>query len=116
MMNYDNPKPDLAVEEDGEGVYVRVDERHYSNANKAPVRIPNGLLQKIIMLFKERGYDVSDMALRHNYNAWRCDMKSGYRDEERGMFLFTPCGCNPLCFHASRIMEARTGWQQTYEC
>lgn len=63
--------------------------------------------------FKERGFNVTIDALKHNHNCWLMDSKSGYRDEENNYFLFTPCGCNPLSFTATRLDE-HFDWQETY--
>lgn len=64
--------------------------------------------------FAKDGFKVSEEAIEHNFYAWKCDMKSGYRDEENGYFLFTPCGCNPLSFRVSSLHKACEDWQQTY--
>jgi hypothetical protein len=66
--------------------------------------------------FAENGFNVTIHALKHNYMAWLCDMKSGYRDFKRNYHLFTPCGCNPLSFRASTLHHQCNDWQQTYEC
>ena len=108
--------PDIVAEILDDGVNVTVMEGHYSFATDAPESMPGGMVQKIITVFKENGYDVSDVAIKHNYGAWRCDMKSGFRDESRGVFLFTPCGCNRLRFHASRLRDDCRIWQTTYQC
>lgn len=66
--------------------------------------------------FAENGFNVTIHALKHNYIAWLCDMKSGYRDEKHNYHLFSPCGCNPLSFRASTLHPQCEDWQQTYEC
>lgn len=66
--------------------------------------------------FAENGFNVTINALKHNYQAWLCDMKSGYRDEKNNYHLFSPCGCNPLSFRASTLHYQCEDWQQTYEC
>ncbi len=66
--------------------------------------------------FKKNGFNVTEEAILHNFNAWMCDMKSGYRDEVNGYHLFTPCGCNPLSFRVSELHKPCEDWQQTYEC
>lgn len=73
-------------------------------------------VEKILKNFKKHGFNVTADALHHNYSAWRCDMKSGYRDEKNGYHLFTPCGCNPLSFRATTLNEHCTDWQETYKC
>jgi hypothetical protein len=65
--------------------------------------------------FEERGYKVSIKAIKHNFNAWLADAKSGYRDNKNGYHLFTPCGCNALSFHLTTLHPAAKEWQKTYE-
>ena len=72
-------------------------------------------IRKMVKEFSENGFKVTREAILHNYNAWRWDMKSGYRDEENGLHLFTPCGCNPLSFRATSL-EPELDWQTTYAC
>lgn len=79
-------------------------------------RITGAKIDKIIKEFKAHGFNVTADALHHNYNAWRCDMKSGYRDEENVYHLFSPCGCNPLSFRATTLNEHCKDWQETYSC
>ena len=55
-----------------------------------------------------RGYGRGDL------DAWRADLKSGFRDERNGVHLFSPCGCNPLRFWISRLSEEGAGYQKTY--
>jgi hypothetical protein len=62
--------------------------------------------------FKENGYNVSLKAIKHNYDCWLCDFKSGYRG--KGYHLFTPCGCNPLSFRATTLHRKCKDWQTTY--
>lgn len=64
--------------------------------------------------FRSLGFTVSDEAIRHNLDAWRADLKSGFRDEKNGVHLFSPCGCNPLRFWISRLSEECAGYQNTY--
>jgi len=68
--------------------------------------------RKVKAEFKEKGINVSLKAILHNYDCWLTDYKSGYVDKKNGIFLSTPCGCNPLFFHA----EKYTGkdYQKTY--
>lgn len=73
----------------------------------------NTPFEDIIEEFKQNGFNVTIDALKHNYEAWKGDYKSGYRDEENGYFLFTPCGCNPLRFDVETLYP--TLEQQTYE-
>lgn len=70
-------------------------------------------IERVLKEFREHGFNVTEKALMHNYRAWRNDLKSGFRDEENGYHLFTPCGCNPLSFRASSL-EDGLDWQKTY--
>lgn len=70
-------------------------------------------IDRIVREFKDHGFNVTKKAIRHNYEAWLSDFKSGYRDERRGYHLFTPCGCNPLSFRVSSLFE-ESDWQITY--
>lgn len=78
----------------------------------------NFTLKAVVKEFREKGFNVTEKALAHNYHAWLNDLKSGYLDEENGYFLFTPCGCNPLSFYAERLMPpgAIKPYQKTYKC
>lgn len=85
--------------------------------SKCPYMFPKKNLERVINEFKEHGFNVTEEAIQHNYNAWLYDLKSGYRDEENGYHLFTPCGCNPLSFRATNLDdEFCKDWQTTYEC
>lgn len=66
--------------------------------------------------FNANGYNVTEEAISHQIKAWKCDMKSGYRDEENGYHLFSPCGCNPLSIRLSTLHHLCEDWQRTYEC
>lgn len=65
----------------------------------------------IIKEFKEHGYNVTEQAITHNYNAWLSDHKSGYKDKGNGYFLFSACRCNSLYFW---VMPLREGMLDTY--
>lgn len=69
----------------------------------------------VIKQFKENGFNVTRKAIIHNYSAWLGDMKSGYRDEDNGYHLFSPCGCNPLSFRATSLHKNCYDWQTSYE-
>ena len=71
-------------------------------------------VKSIIKEFKDNGFNVTEDAITHNYNAWLCDLKSGYRDETNGYHLFSPCGHNPLQFRASTLDKSCEDWQTTY--
>lgn len=97
-------------------------ERSFTNEFQLVVRnyknlfLKNGKLSyaRIRRIFKRHGFDVTDKALEHNYGCWRDDLKSGFRDEENGYHLFTPCGCNPLSFTATKLNGKCDYWQKTY--
>ena len=73
-------------------------------------------IKKIIAEFKKNGFNITNEAILHNYNAWCRDEKSGYRDEVNNYHLFSPCGCNPLSFRATTLHEKCSDWQHTYTC
>lgn len=65
--------------------------------------------------FARNGFNVTEEAIEHNFDAWTMDFKSGYRDEENGYWLFTPCGDNPLSFTVERLNpDPSCDWQKTY--
>lgn len=72
-------------------------------------------VNSIIKEFKEHGFNVTEEAIMHNFEAWRADFKSGYRDEENGCHLFSACGCNDFKLWASEL-EPDAKWQTTYFC
>lgn len=65
---------------------------------------------ELVKIAAEHGFDVEEEAFRHNLAAWRGDYKSGYLCA--GAFVFSPCGCNDLCFR----LEKPNGedYQHTY--
>lgn len=73
-------------------------------------------IDSIIKKFKENGFNITREAIKHNYEAWCRDEKSGYRDEVNNYHLFSPCGCNPLSFRATTLHEKCSDWQTTYTC
>lgn len=66
--------------------------------------------------FKAHGFNVSTEAIMHNFNAWKCDGKSGYRDENNGCHVFSPCGCNPFSIYVTELHPDCADWQTTYIC
>lgn len=78
----------------------------------SPYRIS---VKEVIKKFKKQGYNVTREAIEHNFNAYLMDMKSGYRDEENGYHLFTPCRHNNLSFRLSTLNK-NCDWQTTYTC
>ena len=91
-------------------------EREYSVNFRNIVSLNDSDIDKIIKEFKENGFNVTKDAILHNFDAWNCDFKSGYRDEENNYHLFSPCGCNPLSFRASTLHPKCADWQTTYIC
>jgi hypothetical protein len=87
----------------------RVDFRNMTSLNDSDINL-------IIAKFKENGFNVTKEAIRHNFEAWRYDEKSGYRDEVNNYHLFSPCGCNPLSFRATTLHKQCEDWQTTYTC
>lgn len=80
---------------------------------------PNMTIKKAIRIAKEfqkNGFKVTSQAIMHNYDAWKAGWKVGYRDEENGYHLFTPCGGNPFDLRATTLEECCADWQITYLC
>jgi hypothetical protein len=75
-----------------------------------PTKLP---YKDIIEEFEKQGFKVTRKAIKHNYEAWLVDTKSGYRDEKNNVFVFTPCGVNPLSFDVTNLDE-HFDWQETY--
>lgn len=75
---------------------------------------PNKIsIKRIKAFFKKQGYNVTEEAIMHNFNAYIRDRKSGYRDEKNGYHLFTPCCHNPLSFRLTTLNK-NCDWQTTY--
>ena len=83
--------------------------------NRFGKKLKSEVFESMVDEFAQAGFNVTWEALYHNYAAWLCDMKSGYRDEKNGYHLFTPCGCNPLSFRATKLTNDCNDWQTTYE-
>lgn len=62
--------------------------------------------------FAHHGFTVNYDGIIHNVEAWEGDYKSGWLDEANNVFLFSPCGCNPLRINASEYVGEP--WQETY--
>lgn len=71
---------------------------------------------KLAKEFKKHGFNVTPQAIMHNYEAWRDGWKVGYRDEQNGYHLFSPCGGNPLSLRATTLEDCCSDWQITYTC
>lgn len=72
--------------------------------------------EKIANEFKENGFNVTIEAIKHNFEAWKNDYKSGFRDEANNYHLFSPCGCNNLRMCATELEKDNVHWQTTYKC
>ena len=72
-------------------------------------------IKEIIAEFEEAGHKVTKKAIMHNYCAWLDDLKSGYRDENNGYHLFSPCGHNPFQLCLTTLHPLCEDWQTTYE-
>lgn len=70
-------------------------------------------VKEVIKEFKTNGFNVTEEAIIHNFEAWESDYKSGYKDKNNDYFLFSPCGCNALRFNATELINE--DWQETYE-
>lgn len=80
---------------------------------------PNMTIRKSIRIaqqFRKNGFRVTPQAVMHNYEAWKAGWKVGYRDEENGYHLFTPCGGNPFDLRATTLETCCAEWQTTYLC
>ena len=91
-------------------------ERKYRLEHRNMASLNDSDVNRIIAKFKENGFNVTAEAIRHNFEAWRYDEKSGYRDEVNNYHLFSPCGCNPLSFTATTLHKQCEDWQTTYTC
>ena len=74
------------------------------------------VMKDIIEKFKAHGFNVTKKAVQWQYDNWSSDLKSGYRDEENGYHLFSPCGCNPFSLRATTLHPLCADWQTTYWC
>lgn len=116
-MEYTYDESDLPTLNDLCSKKILVVKRPYKEGKVSYQHYPLTInVQSIINKFKKQGFNVTEKAILHNFYAWRCDFKSGYRDEENGYHLFSPCGCNPLSFRVSSLHKACKDWQTTYIC
>ena len=74
------------------------------------------IINKAYRFFKKNGVVVTKEAIRHNFDCWKYDYKSGYRDDANGYHLFSPCGCNPLSMRRTILHPLCDDWQTTYYC
>lgn len=100
----------------GKGKEVFPYEEYAINNIKGENNLSDKDLLRIQRKFQKNGFNVTFEALFHNYQAWFIGLKSGFRDEQNGYHLFTPCGGNPLSFRATTLCDNCKDWQFTYEC
>lgn len=99
----------------GNGHEVYCYDEHYINLGEHP-DIGDKEIDAIIAEFKKAGFNVTKAAILHNYYAWILYMKSGYRDEEHGYHLFSPCGgFNKFSLSATTLHPLCADWQKTYK-
>lgn len=77
--------------------------------------LPKKKIAEIRSEFVKNGFNVTEDAIMHNYKCWKGDFKSGYRDDENGYHLFTPCRHNPFSLSATTLVKGLV-WQTTYAC
>jgi hypothetical protein len=108
---------DLVAERKGQWVfpYEQLSYVDETIENRLSENVDNFNPQLVKKWFEERGFKVSIKAIKHNFDAWRFDYKSGFRDEKNGYHLFSPCGCNILSFHLTTLHPTAKEWQKTYE-
>ena len=85
--------------------------RYQINTNLDIADAPEIDAKAIAEQFKANGFNVNVEAILNNFNAWRSDYKSLFRDDENGYLLFTPCGCNPLSFDCEELNETNNTLQ-----
>lgn len=72
-------------------------------------------IKNIIIEFTRAGFMVTEKAILSCYRGWCADLKTGYRDEENGYHLFSPCGHNPFILRATTLHPLCADWQTTYK-
>lgn len=70
----------------------------------------------IVKFFHDNGYNVTSEAVFWCFEAWKSGFKSGYRDQENGYHLFSPCGANALSIRLTTLNPLCEDWQTTYFC
>ena len=58
----------------------------------------------ILSIFAKAGWRVTERGIIHNFEGWQHNLRSGYRDDRNGYFLFSPSG-STLRLNASKITE-----------
>lgn len=121
LMRYDEPFEldgnvttlnDIILKKEGKDVYPY---RQYTINIGWPEEMTIEKAREIRDKFAKKKFYVTEEAIFHNFEAWLKDMKSGYRDEEHGYHLFSPCGCNPFSLYATELTYGEEYWQKTYE-
>ena len=101
------------LKREGNGTEVKCYEEYQVFLGENP-KMDDKQIAKIIAEFEDAGFKVTEKAIFHNFYAWTGSFKSGYRDEENGYHLFTPCGGNPFSLSATTLHELCSDWQTTY--
>ena len=70
----------------------------------------------IVKFFHDNGYNVTSEAVCWCFDSWKSGFKSGYRDQENGYHLFSPCGANALSIRLTTLNPLCEDWQTTYFC
>lgn len=83
----------------------------FRDTEEGDFEMDNETMDAILSIMEGNGYNVTRQAVIHNYCAWKCGFKSGYRDEENDYFLFTPCGGNNLSFTACRLISDKSSYK-----
>lgn len=68
--------------------------------------------EAIISAMNDKGYNVTEEALKHNFEAWESGCKAGFKDVANGYFLYTAGGANQLYFDVEPLNGE--SYQQTY--
>jgi len=87
---------------------------HIDDMTEKHINTNKKLYKYIQDFFAQHGYRVSIKAIKHQYECWEVDLKSGYRG--RNYHLFTPCRHNPFSVRLSTLSPICKSWQKTYEC
>lgn len=87
---------------------------HFEDMGKKGINTREKFYKYIQDFFLSHGYKVSLTGIRHQYECWRDDCKSGYRG--RNYHLFTPCRHNPFSVRLSTLSPICKEWQKTYWC
>lgn len=65
-------------------------------------------------LSAQTGLKITTNAILWQLENWMYDYKSGFRDDDSGYFLFSPCGCNAFSITVYTLDEDFAKGQKTY--